>query len=69
MLFAVRFHDKPNQSALRTTHFDAHIDWLRLYREKILAAGSLRSDPEAAPVGGLWIVQAAHKEEVEELLR
>lgn len=69
MLFAVRFHDKPDHLALRATLLDAHIAWLQRHQNQVLAAGSLRPDPDAAPVGGLWIVQATDKAEIETLLQ
>ncbi len=69
MLFAVRFHDIPGQTHVRTSHFEAHIDWLDGHRDRILIAGSLREADSEAPVGGLWIVSAANKLEVEALLQ
>ncbi|RZT28837.1 hypothetical protein EV147_5146 [Cupriavidus agavae] len=66
MLFV--FFDKPDSSRLRMALMDAHLEWLRCRRDKILAAGSLRPAPESAAVGGLWIVDAADKSEVEALL-
>jgi uncharacterized protein YciI len=69
VLFAVRFHDDPDRSEVRKTCFDAHLDWLHRHRDKVLAAGSLRPEPGSAPVGGLWIVEAADKDAVEVLLQ
>jgi len=69
MLFAVRFTDKPEQMTLRLALMDAHLQWLRRHQGKVLAAGSLRPQPEADAVGGLWIVEAADKAEVEALLQ
>ncbi len=69
MLFAVRFHDFPGQTHLRTSHFKAHIDWLDRNRDRILIAGSLREADSEAPVGGLWIVSAESRLQVEALLQ
>lgn len=69
MLFAVRFHDNPSATHIRAAHFHAHIEWLRQRRGQILIAGSLRESDESSPVGGLWIVEAQDKSEVEALLK
>ena len=69
MLFVVRFTDKPDSLAIRRKFLPAHIEWLDLHRDTILVAGSLRTEPGAVPVGGLWIVEAESKEAVETLLR
>ncbi|WP_454736659.1 YciI family protein [Cupriavidus necator] len=69
LLFAVRFHDKPEQLLLRSTYLQAHIDWLRQHRESILIAGSLRDAPDAGAVGGLWIVRASNRSEIESLIQ
>ncbi|SCU91575.1 conserved hypothetical protein [Cupriavidus necator] len=69
MLFAVRFHDKPDQLALRNAYLQDHVDWLAKHRDTILIAGSLREIPEAGAVGGLWIVRASDRSEVEGLLQ
>lgn len=69
MLFAVRFVDNPGNFHLRAANMEAHLNWLRRHQSKVLAAGSLRSELDSPPVGGLWIVKAAHKAEVEALLQ
>jgi uncharacterized protein YciI len=69
MLFAVIFTDKPGHGALRAEHLKAHIEWVEEHKDAVLVAGSLRSEPEAAPKGGLWVVEAASKEAVIELMK
>ncbi|WP_454752446.1 YciI family protein [Cupriavidus necator] len=69
MLFAVRFHDKPGQLDLRSAHLQAHLDWIARHSDAILIAGSLREMAEADAVGGLWIVRASNRSEVEILLQ
>ena len=64
MLFAVIFTDKPGHGALRIEHLQAHIDWVDTNKNVVLVAGSLRSDPEATPQGGLWIVETESKASV-----
>ena len=65
MLFAVRFHDRADRRATRERFLDAHIAWLAARRDRVLVAGSLRTEPGTAPVGGLWIVEAESRAEVE----
>ncbi|MDK3023560.1 YciI family protein [Cupriavidus taiwanensis] len=69
MIFAVRFHDKPDQLALRNSLLQAHLDWLALHGDTILIAGPLREVPDEGAVGGLWIVRAADRAEVEALVQ
>jgi uncharacterized protein len=68
MLFAIRFHDHPGRIEVRRQQLQAHIAWLDVHKDVILVGGSLRQSPEEDPVGGLWIVEAASKETVEELI-
>ena len=69
MLFAVLFTDKPGQGALRAEHLEAHIAWVADHRGTVLVAGSLRAEPQAVPKGGLWVVEAASKEAVLDLMK
>jgi uncharacterized protein len=69
MLFAVLFTDKPGQGALRAQNLQAHIDWVAEHRASVLVAGSLRTEPGAVPKGGLWIVEAASKAAVLDLMK
>ena len=64
MLFIVRFTDKPGEQDRRKQYLQAHLSWLAERRDTILVAGSLREEPDANPVGGAWIVEAASKQEV-----
>lgn len=68
MLFAVRFTDHDHLAATRREHLDAHIEWIRQRRDRVLVAGSLRHEPADNPVGGLWIVEAPDKAAVQALL-
>jgi uncharacterized protein len=69
MLFGVLFTDKPGQGALRAQNLQAHIDWVAGHRASVLVAGSLRTEPGAVPKGGLWIVEAASKAAVLDLMK
>ncbi len=68
MLFAVIFKDKPNTGDLRKTHLAAHIAWLDLHQSMVRIGGSLRSELDQTPAGGLWIVEADSKKTIQDLL-
>lgn len=67
MLFIVRFTDKPECLSTRKQFLPAHLQWLEQHQQTVLVAGSLRAEADATPVGGLWIVEAQSKAEVESL--
>ncbi len=69
MLFAVLFTDKLGCAELRARYLQPHIQWVRENQGRVLVAGSLRTEPEAVAKGGLWIVEAASRQEVEELMQ
>lgn len=69
MLYIVRFTDKPDSLALRKEFLAAHIAWLDQHKDTILVAGSLRPDQGQDAVGGLWIVEAPGKADIERLLQ
>lgn len=69
MLFAVLFTDKPGHGALRAENLEAHIRWVADHRDAVLVAGSLRVEPGAVPKGGLWIVEAASRQAVMDLMQ
>jgi uncharacterized protein YciI len=69
MLFAVLFTDKPGHGDLRAANLAAHVRWVADHQDKVLVAGSLRVEPGEVPKGGLWIVEAASKQQVLDLMR
>jgi uncharacterized protein len=40
-----------------------------MHKDQVLVAGSLRHEPADTPKGGLWVVEAASKEAVAELMK
>jgi uncharacterized protein YciI len=64
MLFIVRFTDEPERLAVRQDHMQSHPEWLERNKDAVLQAGSLRVEPDAAPVGAHWIVEAANRDAV-----
>ena len=69
MLFVVLFTDRVGQSDLRAQHLQAHIDWVAAHADMVRVAGSLRIEPGEVPKGGLWIVEAPSKQDVNELMQ
>lgn len=69
MLFILRFTNNPERVGMVSQLYPAHVEWLKERESVILVPGAIRTDPNAPPVGGLWIVQAKDKAEVEELFK
>ena len=69
MIFIARFTNKPEAAALLRQHYPAHLEWLKQHDSTIIVAGALRSEPDTTPVGGLWLVRANNRSEVEALFR
>jgi uncharacterized protein YciI len=67
MLFVARFTDKPDIAATRDKLLKSHFEWLDQNKDKVLLAGSLRSDVGGASLGGLWIIEANSKAEAEQV--
>ena len=72
MLFVVQFEDvyaeQPERLPERARHMEAHLTFLAAQGDKVLAAGALRLTDDGAPLGGLWIVNAESKADVEALV-
>ena len=73
MLFIVQFEDiyaqHPERLPERAHHMPAHLAFLARHEKQVIAAGALRPAADAAPTGGIWIVNAPSKEAAEALLR
>ena len=67
MLFMARFTDKPDIADRRAELLDAHFDWLAANDDKVLLAGSVRTDVGGASLGGMWIIEADSKAEAEQV--
>lgn len=65
MLFIARFHDKPNIAERRAELLQEHFAWLDANRDRVLLAGAVRSDVGGESLGGLWIIEADSKADVE----
>jgi uncharacterized protein YciI len=68
MLFAVLLRDDPERLHLRQSHVDEHLAYVAAQDGTIIAGGALRSQPEDAPQGALWLVHADTKEAAQALV-
>lgn len=69
MIFVVLLEDEPSlANEVRQQNMPEHLNFLELNATAIKAAGPLR-DAGDAPAGGLWLVEATSREQVERLVR
>jgi uncharacterized protein YciI len=69
MLFVVLFEDEVSRAEdARRQYMPEHLDFLVRNASAIRAAGPLR-DADNIPAGGLWVVQADDRAQVEMLVR
>ena len=73
MLFIVQFEDvyadQPDRLPERAQHMPQHLAFLARHGEQVIAAGALRPQPDAAPTGGVWLVQTESMAKAEALLQ
>ena len=69
MRFAVIFRDRPGQGDLRAQQLQAHLRWLDENRDWVLVGGSLREAPQETPIGGLWVVEAESRQDVQQRMQ
>jgi len=69
MLFVARFTDKPDIAERRSELLQEHFAWLAENDDKVLIAGSLRSDVGGESLGGLWIIEAGSKAAAEQVFQ
>src|SRR5260221_9621525 len=68
-LFAFLFEDDAGHAdAVRRQQMPAHLDFLERNASMITAAGPLR-ETDGGPAGGLWLVEATERAQVEQLVR
>ena len=56
------FTDTPDMMEIRKERQDVHLEYLKTNASEILIAGGCREAPDAAYIGGLWILEVATKE-------
>jgi uncharacterized protein YciI len=69
MLFIVQFEDiyedQPERLPERAQHMAEHLAFLANHADRVVAAGALRAQPDGAPTGGIWILNAQSKADAE----
>ena len=50
-------------------YLQAHLKWLKKHKNRVLVGGSLRESIDENAIGGLWIVEAETKSEIEALIQ
>lgn len=63
--WAAIFEDNSPEIAapIRERYFADHLTYLEAHRDRIVLAGALRTDPDAMPTGGLWVIETPTREE------
>jgi uncharacterized protein YciI len=67
--YIVRFTDNSDRAEARDRLMPEHLRFLEAHGHSIKAAGPLRDETTGEPAGGLWLVEAAQREEVDALVR
>ena len=61
--YAAIFENNDGADAIREKFHAAHLAYLERNRDKVLIGGALRPSPDEASVGGLWVIEAASRDE------
>ena len=68
MIYAVLFEDNDNRAAMRTRNMPDHLAFLERNADTVQAAGPLKDTAHGTPAGGLWLVLADSREDVQALI-
>ncbi len=68
MPYMIRTTDKPDAAELRAATRAAHLDYLRGYTSRILAAGGFLNDDGSVGKGGMIILDTDERAEAEKLI-
>jgi uncharacterized protein len=68
MIFIVQFEDNPDRAAARAAHMQDHLSFLERNAGAVRAAGPLADAGDGTPVGGMWLVEAADRADVQALV-
>ena len=64
----VIFKDSPEMLTVREKHFNDHLTYLHAQPEIFVDGTSLAPEEGANPTGGLWIVKATNRDDIEKLI-
>jgi uncharacterized protein YciI len=68
MRWVVIFDDAPDMMSVRREREPLHLAFLEQHRDSIRIAGGLRENPGGSFVGGLWVVEADSRDQVDALV-
>ena len=68
MPYMIRTYDKPDAAELRAAHRAAHLEYLRDYTARILAAGGFLNDDGSVGKGGMIVLDTDSRAEAEALV-
>jgi len=68
MMFVLLFEDNETQSEMRQKYMAEHLKFLSRNKDNIQAAGPLKEIVDQSPAGGIWIVEAENKGQVQALI-
>lgn len=68
MPYMIRTYDKPDAAELRAAHRAAHLEYLRGYTARILAAGGFLNDDGSVGKGGMIVLDTDSRAEAEALV-
>lgn len=68
MMFVLLFEDNEEYAAMRQQHMSEHLKFLTGNKNYIHSAGPLRDSETGSPAGGIWIVEAKDKDQVQVLV-
>lgn len=68
MKYVILFEDDDAFAHMRARHMDEHLQFLADNSERIDAAGPLKDAESADPAGGIWIVDADDRGQVQALV-
>lgn len=68
MPYMIRTYDKPDAAELRAAHRAAHLEYLRGYTARILAAGGFLNDDGSVAKGGMIVLDTDSRAEAEALV-
>lgn len=69
MLFVVYRLDRPGMAETRQSVRPAHLNYMKSIADRVRAGGPLLADDGATSIGGLMVVEAESRAEVEALVR
>ncbi len=68
MMYVLFFEDNEEYAAMRKKHMSEHLKFLTRNKNNIHSAGPLRNSETGLAAGGIWILEADDKDQVQALV-